>query len=196
MCVQGQPPASAKCVTVENLRIGDTPQVDTLFTPEGKWPVAESVTKTYYMQVNVKGVEYVRSAVALITGMSGSVRLHDRSMVPEMESSIYFNLQNGINKSRTGDEKMAVAYASFNTFGKLKDVEGFIEVAFEFNTVFETTQVETIRLTDMFETPQVKNEQWIIIDKVIEIVPPEGASTGGLNPGLSDWDEIEGETTI
>lgn len=169
---------------------------DTLHTSTGSHPLAGSVTKTYYMQVNVKGVEYVRSAVALITGMSGSVRMHDRSLVPEMESSIYFNLQNGINKSRTGDEKMAVAYASFNTFGKLPDVEGYIEITFEFNTIYGTTQTETIRVTDMFETEQVREQQWIIIDKVIEIIPPEDVSTGGMTPGVNQWEEIQGGITI
>jgi hypothetical protein len=88
-----------------------------------------------------------------------------------------------------------VAYASFNTFGKLKDVEGFIEVTFEFNTVFETTQIETIRVTDMFETEQVKDKRWIIIDKVIEIIPPEGA-TGGMSPGVNNWENIEGNITV
>lgn len=183
--------SSAKGIRLES-PIGN----DTILTPDGHHPVAESVTKTYYMQVNVKGVEYVRSAVALITGMSGSVRMHDRSLVPEMESSIYFNLQNGINKSRTGDEKIAVAYASFNTFGKLPDVEGYIEITFEFNTIYGTTQTETIRVTDMFETEQVRERQWIIIDKVIEIIPPEGVSTGGMTPGVNQWEEIKGDITI
>lgn len=183
--------------TVENLRISDMPQVDTLLTPEGNWPVAESVTKTYYMQVNVKGVEYVRSAVALITGMSGSVRLHDRSMVPEMESSIYFNLQNGLTKGRTNQEDVHVAYASFNTFGKLPEAEGYIEITFEFNITDGTVQTETIRVTDMFETDEVREKQWIIIDKTIEIVPPEGStSTGGMSPGVGQWEQVEGDFTI
>ena len=94
--------------SVKDIHLDSKPGGDTIRTPEGTHPVAESVTKTYYMQVNVKGVEYVRSAVALITGMSGSVRMHDRSLVPEMESSIYFNLQNGQNRART-DDKVAVA---------------------------------------------------------------------------------------
>lgn len=182
--------------SLKGIRLDSSVGGDTILASDGNHPMAESVTKTYYMQVNVKGVEYVRSAVALITGMSGSVRMHDRSLVPEMESSIYFNLQNGINKSRTGDDKIAVAYASFNTFGKLPDVEGYIEITFEFNTVYGTTQVETIRVTDMFETPQVRDQQWIIIDKTIEIIPPEGTTTGGMSPGVGEWENIEGNITI
>ena len=181
--------------SVKDIHLDSKPGGDTIRTPEGTHPLAESVTKTYYMQVNVKGVEYVRSAVALITGMSGSVRMHDRSLVPEMESSIYFNLQNGQNRART-DDKVAVAYASFNTFGKLPDVEGYIEITFEFNKTDGSVQTETIRVTEMFETPQVRDQQWIIIDKTIEIIPPEGVSTGGMTPGVGKWEEIQGNITI
>ena len=181
--------------TCEEIVVDDKPYADTLYNHQGDHFTAESVVKTYYIQVNVKGIEYIKSAYSLLTGMAGSVQLCNQSMIADPPASVFFHMKPGADRARESDD-IAVAYATFNTFGKLKNVEGFIEVAFEFNTVFETTQVETIRLTDMFETPQVKNEQWIIIDKVIEIVPPEGASTGGLNPGLNDWDEIEGETTI
>lgn len=182
--------------SAEGIRAERSPMGDTLCTIEGLPITAQSVTKTYYMQVNVKGVEYVRSAVALITGMSGAVRLHDRSMVPEMESSIYFNLKNGLTKARSGG-KTHVAYASFNTFGKLPNTEGYIEITFEFNTTGGKVQTETIRVTDLFGTPMVKEQQWIIIDKTIEITPPEGSSaTGGLGPGVNEWQQVEGEITI
>lgn len=180
--------------SIEGIRLKSTPQADTLQTPKGEYLLAQSVTKTYYMQVNVKGVEYVRSAVALITGMSGSVKMSNRSLMPERVSSIYFNLKNASSKARTGDN-VHVAYASFNTFGKLPQTEGYIEITFEFNTIYGTTQTEVIRVTDMFETEQVKEKQWIIIDKTIEIIPPE-SSTGGLSPGVNEWEEIKGEITI
>lgn len=180
--------------SIKGVRLESAPQTDTLRTPQGEHPLAESVTKTYYMQVNVKGVEYVRSAVALITGMSGSVRMSDRTLMTERLSSIYFNLKNGSSKARSGDN-VHVAYASFNTFGKLPETEGYIEITFEFNTIYGTTQTEVIHVTDMFETEQVKEKQWIIIDKTIEIIPPEGA-TGGLAPGVNEWEEIRGEITI
>ena len=181
--------------TCEEIVVDSKPYVDTLYNHQGNHFTAESVVKAYYIQVNVKGIEYIKSAYSLLTGMAGSVQMCDRSMVADPPASVFFYLKPGADKARERND-IAVAYTSFNTFGKLEGVEGFIEVTFEFNTVFETTQVETIRLTDMFETSQVKNEQWIIIDKVIEIVPPEGVSGGGLSPGLNNWEEIEGETTI
>lgn len=181
---------------IEGLNLQSQAEEDTIKMKNNHFPMAESVVKTYYLQVNVKGVEYVRSAVALITGMAGSVKLHNRMMVSENPSTIYFNLKNGRSKNRTG-EMTTVGYASFNTFGKLLDVEGYIEITFEFHTIDDRVQTETIRVTDMFETQQVKEKQWIIIDKVIEIEPPQDDSQGGgMSPGVSQWEEIESEITI
>lgn len=174
---------------------------DTLKTAEGTTPVAETIVKTYYLQFNVKGVEHVRSAVALISGMAGSKKMQADEMVTDNAVSIYFGLNNGKEKSgqaaRQVPDDVAVAYASFNTFGKLPDTEGYIDITFEFKTLYNTVQTESFRVTDMFETEQVKEKQWIIIDKVIEIVPPEGAETsGGMSPAVRDWEQIEGSITI
>lgn len=175
---------------------------DTIVSELGISPVAESIVKTYYLQFNVKGVEYVRSAVALISGMAGSKIVHNGEMVHDDVASIYFGLNNGKEKNRTTadgveDAEVAVAYASFNTFGKLPYTEGYIEIVFEFNTIYNTVQTETFRVTDMFETDIVKEKQWIIIDKVIEIVPPEDVEVGGgMAPGVSDWEEIESAIII
>ena len=183
---------------VNNVYFGPEVLSDTIFTEAKSHPVAETIVKTYYMQVNVKGVEYVRSAVALITGMSGGKRIYNNEMLTDEPVSIFFSLNNGLDKART-DKETRVAYATFNTFGKLPDVEGYIEISFEFKTIYNTVQTETFRVTDLFETPMVRDNQWIIIDKVIEIVPPEGeedVTGGGLSPGVSDWEQIEGSITI
>lgn len=169
---------------------------DTIKNNTGTYPVAETIVKTYYLQFNIKGVEHVRSAVALISGMAGSKNMHSNEMVKDDVASIYFNLNNGKDKARTSDD-IAVAYASFNTFGKLPHTEGYLDVTFEFKTIYNTVQTETFRITDIFETEMAKENQWIIIDKVIEIIPPEDADTGGgMSPGVTDWEQIEGSITI
>ena len=168
---------------------------DTIKNNIGTYPVAETIVKTYYLQFNIKGVEHVRSAVALISGMAGSKNMHSNEMVKDDVASIYFNLNNGKDKARTSDD-IAVAYASFNTFGKLPHTEGYLDVTFEFKTIYNTVQTETFRITDIFETEMAKENQWIIIDKVIEIIPPEGSDTGGMSPGVTDWEQIEGSITI
>ena len=184
--------------TIDDVMLESVAGQDTIWAGRKEHPVAETVVKTYYMQVNVKGVEYVRSASALITGMAGSVTLHNRAMVSDNPSTIYFTMQNGRAASKGGEEMTTVGYSTFNTFGKLPDVEGYIEITFEFHTTDNRVQTETIRVTDMFETEQVKEKQWIIIDKVIEIIPPEGeeAQGGGMSPGVGEWEQIEGEITI
>ena len=168
---------------------------DTIKNNTGTYPVAETIVKTYYLQFNIKGVEHVRSAVALISGMAGSKNMHSNEMVKDDVASIFFSLNNGKDKARTSDD-IAVAYASFNTFGKLPHTEGYLDVTFEFKTIYNTVQTETFRITDIFETEMAKENQWIIIDKVIEIIPPEGSDTGGMSPGVTDWEQIEGSITI
>lgn len=188
--------ASVEGVVVNSRKRDFTTAPDTIMTESGAHPEAESVVKTYYMQINVKGAEYVRSAVALISGMAGSKKLSTREMVMDHEASIYFGLNNGKDKNRAADDTH-VAYATFNTFGKLPHTEGYIDITFEFKTIYNSVQTESFRVTDMFETEQVKEKQWIIIDKTIEIVPPEDADIGGgMSPGVSDWEEIEGSITI
>lgn len=183
--------------TIDDVTLETVAGNDTIWAGHREYPVAETVVKTYYMQVNVKGVEYVRSASALITGMAGSVMLHNREMVSDNPSTIYFNLQNGRAVRKGGTEMATIGYSTFNTFGKLPDVEGYIEITFEFHTTDNRVQTEVIRVTDMFETEQVKEKQWIIIDKVIEIIPPEGEEAGeGMKPGVNEWEELEGEITL
>jgi hypothetical protein len=183
---------------IEGLKI-DYPESievpDTIKNNNGTYPVAETIVKTYYLQFNIKGVEHVRSAVALVSGMAGSKNMHSNEMIEDDVASIYFNLSNGKDKARASDD-IAVAYASFNTFGKLPHTEGYLDVTFEFNTIYNTVQTEKFRITDIFETEMAKENQWIIIDKVVEIIPPEGSDTGGMSPGVTDWEQIEGSITI
>ena len=172
---------------------------DTIMTEQKTHPVAQTIVKTYYLQISVVGVEYVRSAVALLSGMSGSKTMHDGKMVENDAISVYFGLNNGLERNRaTGEQTLAtVAYATFNTFGKLPSEENDLEITFEFNIINNTIQTETLRITDMFDTPEVRDNQWIIIDKVIKIDPPNGEDTGGgMTPAIKDWDQIEGKITI
>ena len=139
----------------------------------------------------MKGAEYVSSASGYLTGLAGSVYLAGQKLNEEDESSIYFQLKSNHINNRS---EVSQAYTTFNTFGKIPSVDGKLIVVFEFKTVYGTVQVEQIELNDLFETDLVKNEQWIIIDKVIEITPD--ASGGGMQPIVGDWGKVEGEITI
>lgn len=176
----------------EAMKIEETLALDTLKNAEGDFFTARSVVKTYYLQINVKGAEYVTSASGYLTGLAGSVYLADRRLNEEDESSIYFQLKSNHTTNRS---EVSQAYCNFNTFGKLPASDGRLIVVFEFKTTYGTVQVEEIELNDLFETDLVKNEQWIIIDKVIEITPDPN-NTGGMQPTVGDWGQVEGDITI
>ena len=175
----------------ESMHIKETFALDTLRNAKGDFFTARSVVKTYYLQINIKGAEYVTSASGYITGLAGSVYLADRRLNEEDESSIYFQLKSNHTTKRT---EVSQAYCTFNTFGKIPGADGKLIVVFEFKTTYGTVQVEEIELNDLFETDMVKNEQWIIIDKIIEITPD--ANAGGMQPAVGEWDTVNGEITI
>jgi hypothetical protein len=59
------------------------------------------------------------------------------------------------------------------------------------------SQVEKIDITAMFDTPLVKEKQWILLDHEIVIMPPEGAiAGGGMTPGVEGWEDVESEVQL
>ena len=178
--------------SLESIHLYKSSAVDTLRNEDGDFLTAKSVVKTYYLQINVKGAEYVSSASGYLTGVAGSVNLANQTLNEEDVSGIYFQLKSNHVNNRS---EVSQAYTTFNTFGKIPSAEGILTVVFEFKTKYGTTQVEKIELNDLFETDMVKNEQWIIIDKVIEITP-DANNPGGMQPSVGDWGQIEGDITI
>lgn len=197
-CVRTAPDASAWDVVyepdhffVENGEVVTvTEDTDTLQTEAGTHFTATTTVKSYYLQVQVTGAELVTSAVALLSGMAGSVKVHDGSMIADNPVAVHFSLQNGKDKNNADK---TVAYTTFHTFGKLEEQENFLSITFEFYTKSGQTHTETIPLTDFFQTEQVKVNQWILIDKVIEIALPEGEESGGMVPNVGEWENIEGD---
>lgn len=163
---------------------------DTLRTEAGTHFMAVSTVKSYYLQVQVTGAEFVSSAVALLSGMAGSVQIHDGKMRAEDPVAIHFDLQNGTDRD---DMEKIVAYATFHTFGKLEEEDNYLSITFEFKTKTGNVITETIPLTELFNTNMVRENQWIIIDKVIVIPPPGGEEGGGMAPDVDEWDNVGGD---
>ena len=166
----------------ESMLIKETLALDTLKNAEGDFFTARSVVKTYYLQINVKGAEYVTSASGYLTGLAGSVYLADRRLNEEDESCIYFQLKSNHTTKRSD---VSQAYCTFNTFGKLPASDGRLIVVFEFKTKYGTTQVEKIELNDLFETDMVKIE-----------ITPDANNPGGMQPSVGNWGQVEGDITI
>ena len=180
----------------ENIDVRRNERTDTLRTESGEWFSAHSMVKSYYLQVRVAGFEYIRTAASLLSGMAGSVRVftHDE-LEPSDSVHVFFGMKyTGRQKMQKSSSTFATLYATFNTFGKIPDIRNIYSLNLEFSLSDGSTQVEKIDITDMFETPLVKENQWILLEKEIEIKPPPGANVGGgLSPGVEGWKDIEAE---
>lgn len=184
-----QCPEHLYLATCEPIKINEKLYVDTLYNAEGKHFTAKTIALSYYLQVKIKGFEYVSTAVSLMSGMAGSKTMHNRAMNEADPVSIFFNLKyTEVENSRDGNTKTAVLYTTFNTFGKLPKENNIYTLNFEFTRSDGSTQIESIDITSMFDEPLVKYEQWILLEKEIEITPTE--STGGLTPGVDGWGDV------
>ena len=199
----------------ERVHIPIRGHVDTLRDASGDFITAHSVVKSYYLQIKVRGIQWVRSAVSLLSGMSGSSILHTGQMDPNDPAVLYFDMKSGhrskipVTDPNRGEDtsetdapmgttEIATLYCTFNTFGKIEGQESVYKVTFEFIKTDGKPQVETLIITPLFDTEDARERQWILIDHEIEITPPEQAGNpgGGFTPGVEDWENEETDIII
>lgn len=186
-------------VAQDDIRIAPNNRLDTLRTAAGDYFTASTCVESYYIQVGIRGIEYVSTAASLLTGLAASTTLHNRAMQTESPVQIFFEMHTA---GREGQEKRqadggtAFIYTTFNTFGKLPEEVTEYTVTFDFVTSDGRTQTETIDITPMFDTPQVIDHKWIIIDKEIVIDPPPKQEGGGLSPEVDKWEDINTDLII
>lgn len=176
-------------------------EVDTLLSHEGEYFIAQSIVKSYYLQVQVKGMEYATSSVGLLSGMSGSAWVNGSGMDQNDNVTLYFELQpengraSGVVRSNEGAVKTpgetVTIYTTFSTFGKLPDVENQLEITFDFLTIYGEPHSETLNITPTFSTQEAIENQWLLLDHVIEIPePPNKTGQGGLKPEVDEWGDV------
>ena len=177
-------------VSNEPVKVNKNVNIDTLRNSNGDFFTARSIVKSYYLQVKIKGFEYVNTAVSLLGGMAGNTILSTNLMDTTDVVNVFFDMDYAeVMIAKDGETKTAVLYATFNTFGKLPNEKSIYTLNFEFTRTDGSSQVESIDITSMFDEPLVKNEQWILIEKEIEITPIFGEG-GGLNPGVDQWNDV------
>lgn len=179
--------------TNENLKIGYKSHVDTLYDANGNHFKAESIVKTYYIQVTVEGAQYITSAVALLGGLGGSSVLHSGFAPNNDPVTIYFDMIKSpeVIGAPIGDEPItAELYSNFGTFGKLEGLSNNLEMAFDVITVDGRKLSYTLDITHKFYEEDAVNHQWIIITDKIVIPPPEKID-GGFIPSIQEWQELE-----
>ena len=178
----------------ERIVIENSVMVDTLRNASGDHFCAHSLVKSYHLQVKVSGFEWINTAVSLLSGMAGSSKMHGHNMIAEADDVNIFFAMNYTDRQYVRSTSTATLYATFNTFGKLPDVESIYTLNFEFTRSDGSSQVEKIDITSLFDTPQARENQWLIIDKEIVVSPPpSGSGSGGMTPGVEVWKEVESD---
>lgn len=170
--------------------------IDTLVNDSGDFFTARSLALTYYIQIKIKGIEWITTAVSIINGVAGSTYMRQRGeLVVSNPVHILFGMNYTGKKRDVGEDvSSAILYSTFNTFGKIDGIPTVLTLNFEFTKTDGSTQVEKIDITEMFDTPLVKHNQWILLEKEILIEPPEGSAPGGgLRPGVNEWVDIESD---
>ena len=182
-------------------------RIDTLRTPEGGYFKAESIVKSYYLQVRVKGMRYVSSAVSLLDGMAGSAFITSREMCEDDPVTVYFEMSPGAESSAAGVRAVksgssdpasdeVLLYTTFGTFGNIPSAPNRLEITFDFTTVYGKPYYETFDITDIFATPEALEHQWLLIDEVIEIPEPPKNPGGGFTPGVDEWGDVNTDIII
>lgn len=173
-------------------------ELDTLWTPSGDFFYGKSIVKSYYIQIRVKGMQYVNSSVALLNGMAGSVNIYQYEVDKEDEVTIYFETIKSHLAAENEDE--TILYATFNTFGRIPDKDTELEITFDFLTTYGSHYSQKMSITEKFDEEDAIERQWIIIDKVITIPePPEGGNgdeSGGFKPDVGPWEDIHTDIKI
>lgn len=173
----------------DNLTIHPSEELDTLKTLTGEHFRASTIAKSYYLQLRIKGVKWINTAAAVLSGMAGSYRLcEEDGMIRTDPVNLFFYMKHDGGEIITYDENStSILYATFTTFGKIPDKISELTLNFEFTKSDESTQVERIDITEAFSTPLAIEEQWILLDKEITITKPVGS--GGMDPGVEGWNE-------
>ena len=174
--------------------------VDTLRATDGKpYFYAESIVKSYYLQVRVRGAQYISSAVSLLEGMSGSINLQNRELNLDRPVTVYFEMISDKATERTSDEE-AIIYTTFGIFGRIEEMVSMLEVTFDFMTTYGVPFSATLDISADFETPEAINNQWLLLDDIITIPEPPpstgGGGSGGFTPSVDQWSDVESDIVI
>lgn len=179
--------------THPNLQIDPREQIDTLYNESGDHFSARSIVLSYYLQIRVKGAQWISSAVGLISGMAGSALLNSGEARDEEPVTVYFEMERG-----GMDSNEPFIYTTFHTFGKLPDQTNNLSITFDVRTTDGRALTTTLDITDKFSEPDAVEHQWLLLDQVLNIPEPEEpeGSGDGFTPEVDDWQDIETDIII
>ena len=166
---------------------------------------AYTCINTYYIQIHVIGLQYVRVADAVITGLysANNIGLDPVSpwtvgqRVSNPSTSVYFRMEKSTDDKIEGKNK-DVLCALFNTFGKIEEMSSDLKVTFNLIDTEGNRLQKTVSLNEVFRTENARERHWLLLDDVWEIEDPvpHPVSGGGFLPVVGDWEEEYGEIEL
>lgn len=177
-------------VARDEMHITNTQRVDTLYSSNKGFFKAESIVETYYIQISLKGLSGASNISATVSGMSGSERLSDGAFGPS-PVSLYSTMRAGKVNTDITD-----VYATVNTFGHYPGADSSVHLVFYLDLIDGKTYTLDIDITDEFNKDDAINNNWIIIDDVIDAPTPTPVSDGGFKPGVSQWEDVSADIPL
>lgn len=175
-------------------------KLDTLCDGSGQpWFHAQSVVKSYYLQIGVIGAQYIASSSCLLTGMAASTHTLEPDFEKSPETTLFFEMKRGVwpEGYREGYSSFHCIYTTFGTFGCLPDKNKNLSVSLEFVTTYGVQIDTTFNLSTEFLKTDAIERQWILPDFEIKIPePPDQRAGGGMAPSVDDWGEVNNDLDI
>lgn len=152
---------------------------------------ASSIVESYYLQVKVDGLEYVKSAQAILSGMAPSKSLASGEMDEEHPVAIHIPLL----KSKDKDED--VVCNVFNTFGRIPDSDNELTVTFDLTATDGRKYTRSFNIGELFNSEECIKHHWLLLEEHIKVEPPEKPEPGGgFDPAVEDWTEEHRDISI
>lgn len=174
--------------------------IDTLRSTTGNpWFDAETVVKAYFIQIGVTNAQYIASSSCLLSGMAASTHMLEPDFEQSLETTLYFPMHPGSYPDgyKPGVTDYRCIYSTFGTFGRLPGAENLLKASFEFTTTYGLQVDTTFNIALEFLKEDAIEHQWLVLDFEIEIPePPPGEDSGGLKPGVDDWDHVDSEIDV
>lgn len=154
---------------------------------------ARTVVDTYYIQIRVKGMEYLAAkanGIAILSGLAPSVWLGTGTPNHEESAAIYFELLKGTDP-KIEEENQDVLYAVFNTFGRIPEQASELQINLTVLARDGSKYEKVVDMEPIFASEDARERHWLLIDEVWEIPKPQGDGDGGFTPAVDDWEDVE-----
>ena len=195
-------------ISEQMVNIKPSHDIDSLKTVDGEFFVAKSIVKSYFLQINLRGAQWVSSTSGMISGMARTSTLYNRTPNRHHPAIVYFPMKKGPEEAidyvspelseviHTSNNRLdnadrydmpvdrdkpqdAILYTTFNTFGQLQEHANLFMISMEIVKTDGTIQTEVFDISQSFMTPEAINHQWIILKRWIEVFKPKPKPGGG-----------------